>query len=326
MRIRPIPALRLVTRLVLAGALLAIPILLPSSAAGVGPLPECRFDDILTVPRSYDDGPITLVDHLLRVGRDYVPPDLVSVSEMDLAGGGLIRRIAARDTRAMARAAAENGTPIQAWSAYRSYRTQRTLYRDGVGAYGVKVASRHWARPGHSEHQLGLGVDFVAVGDTGLTSNWEVTPTGGWMAENAWTYGWVMSFPKGKRSITCFSYEPWHYRYVGRELAREIHDSGLTIREYLWANYTQVDVSTGEPLPSPGPSDLPSTSPAPPPSAGVLPTDAATQPPVVTPTPANPDPGGAGFWAEVPVAALVVVALAAVALIAIGAWRRPSRR
>jgi D-alanyl-D-alanine carboxypeptidase len=226
----------------------------------------------------------------------------------------------------MARAAAENGTPILAWSAYRTYRTQRTLYRDGVGAYGVRVASRHWARPGHSEHQLGLGVDFVAVGDTGLTSNWEVTPTGGWMAENAWKYGWIMSYPKGKKSITCFSYEPWHYRYVGREVAREIHESGVTIREYLWANFTQVDPTTGEPLPSPGPGESPSTSPTPPASAEPTRTGVATQRPAATPAPTPSNPGGAGSSTDLPVLVGLLVALAAVAAIALGVWRRPSRR
>lgn len=327
MRLRPNQApLARVARLILAGALLAVPVVAPAPAAGVGPLPDCRFDDFLTVPRSYEDGPITLVDHLLGVGRDYMPPDLMSVSELGLDGGGQIRRIAAKDTRAMALAAAENGTPIQAWSAYRSYRTQRTLYRDGVGAYGVKVASRHWARPGHSEHQLGLGVDFVAVGDTGLTSNWEVTPTGGWMAENAWQYGWVMSFPKGKRSITCFHYEPWHYRYVGRDVAREIHESGLTVREYLWANFTQVDPTTGEPQPSPGPSESPATSPAPPASAEPTQTGVATQPPAATSTPEPSNPGGAGSSIDLPALGLLVVALGAMAAIALGAWRRPSRR
>ena len=54
------------------------------------------------------------------------------------------------------------------------------------------------------------------------------------MKANAWKYGWVMSYPKGKTSVTCYQYEPWHYRYVGRAEAKAIHDSGLTTRQYLW--------------------------------------------------------------------------------------------
>ena len=316
-----------VARAILAGALLAVPIVAPAPAAGVGPLPDCRIDDFLTVPRSYEDGPITLVDHLLGVGNEYAPPDLISVSRMGLAGSGQIRRIAAKDTRAMARAAAENGTPIGAWSAYRTYQTQRKLYRDGVAAYGVKLASQAWARPGHSEHNLGLGVDFMtAGGGNPLIGDWSTTPAGAWMKDNAWQYGWVMSFPKGKKPITCFHYEPWHYRYVGRDVAREIHESGLTIREYLWATFTQVDPTTGEPLPSPGPGESPSTSPAPPASAQPTQTGVATQRPAATPAPTPSNPGGAGSSTDVAVLVGLLVALAAVAAIALGVWRRPSRR
>ena len=67
------------------------------------------------------------------------------------------------------------------------------------------------------------------------------TPTGGWMAKNAWKFGWLMSYPKGKTDVTCYIYEPWHYRYVGRDIAAKIRESGLTIREYLWEHHTTVD-------------------------------------------------------------------------------------
>jgi zinc D-Ala-D-Ala carboxypeptidase len=327
MRLRPRrPPRPQVARLVLAGALLVTPIVAPSSAAGVGPLPECRLDDILTEPRGYDDWRITLVDWILKVGKDYVPPDLVSVREGGVAGGGYVREVVIEDLRAMAKAAEANGTPLVAWSPYRGYQQQKKLFKGYARGDGFEDAITYSARPGHSEHQLGSTIDFVAVGDSGLTSNWEVTPTGGWMSKNAWKYGWLMSYPKGKRRLTCYGYEPWHYRYVGRELAREIHGSGLTIREYLWANYTQIDPSTGEPLPSAGPSDSPSTSPAPPASAGPIPTVAATQPPAVAPTPTPSNSGGVGFWTELPALGGLLVALAAVALIAIGLWRRPRRR
>ena len=117
------------------------------------------------MPRAYEDGPITLVDDLLGVGKEYVPPDLISVYKVGLAGSGQIRRIAAKDTRAMARAAAENGTPIGAWSAYRAYDSPGARCIAMVSRrYGVKVASQYSARPGHSEHNLGLGVDFMTAG------------------------------------------------------------------------------------------------------------------------------------------------------------------
>jgi D-alanyl-D-alanine carboxypeptidase len=184
------------------------------------------------------------------------------------------------------------------------------------------------ARPGHSEHQLGLTIDFVAVGDHGLTTNWEVTRTGAWMAKNAWKYGWLMSYPKGQTKVTCYSYEPWHYRYVGRELAAKIHDSGLTIREYLWANYTMVDAVTGSPLPI-----APSTPAAPGilgPSAAVA---AASPPPatpgptpVATPTASPPasSNAGASFGVDPPVvvAGLLLLLAALGLVVAVGFLRR----
>jgi D-alanyl-D-alanine carboxypeptidase len=277
------PTVRALTAaLFLVACLLVPPASSPGPAAAVGPLPDCRLDDILTEPRGYDDWQITQVDWILTLGADYKPPDLVSVRNSGIAGGGQIREIVIDDLTAMVKAAKANGTPLVAWSPYRGYAQQVKLFNGYAGWNGKKYtnfdsAINFSARPGHSEHQTGLTIDFVAVGDDSLTSNWEVTRTGGWMAKNAWKYGWLMSYPKGKQDVTCYSYEPWHYRYVGRELAKKIHDSGLTIREYLWANFTQVDpacvalpppplVTPGEPrscafaAASPSPSDASPTA------------------------------------------------------------------
>ena len=233
---------------VLGPALLAAPGAEPPPVSAVGPLPDCRLDDILTEPRDYDDWRITQVDWILSLGPKYRPRDLVSVREGGVAGGGLIREVVIDDLRAMASAAEKNGTPLVSLSPFRGYKQQVALFNDYAGwdkkrkrYTNFDKAVTFSARPGHSEHQTGLTIDFMSVGDTGLTSNWEVTRTGGWMARNAWEYGWLMSYPEGKADVVCYSYEPWHYRYVGRELAKEIHDAGLTIREYLWANFTQVD-------------------------------------------------------------------------------------
>ncbi|MEO8273290.1 MAG: D-alanyl-D-alanine carboxypeptidase family protein [Chloroflexota bacterium] len=235
---------RALTAAVLLGAVLAtVPAAAPASVRAVGPLPDCRLDDILTEPRGYDDWATTQVDWILTLGPDYKPPDLVLISSADVAGGGLIRKVAIDDLRAMGAAARKNGSPIKALSPFRSYKQQVALFKSYAGAdyHNFDSAITYSARPGHSEHQTGLTIDFGSVGDTGLTSNWEVTKAGGWMARNAWKYGWLMSYPDGKKDLVCYRYEPWHYRYVGRDLASKIHDSGLTIREYLWANYTQVD-------------------------------------------------------------------------------------
>ena len=239
----------------------------PRSAQAVGRLPSCDLGDVYTVPRGYDDWSVTLVDRLLRVEKDYVPPDLVSVREAGIAGSGRIRAVAVDDTRAMARAARAAGAPIGVWSGYRSYAEQVQIFTGYARQNGHDSAITYSQRPGHSEHQLGLGVDFMSAGGGNpLPGDWATTAAGRWMRENSWKFGWVNSYPRGKggkrwNDRTCLRYEPWHYRYLGREVAAEVHRSGLTIREYLWKNHTLLD-SRGRPIATPTPttSAPPSTS------------------------------------------------------------------
>lgn len=142
------------------------------------------------------------------------------------------------------------------------------------------------------------------------------------MAENAWKYGWVMSYPKAKdgklfSDVTCFHYEPWHYRYLGREVAAQVHESGLTIREYLWTHFTMVDVITGSPLPTATPTPSPSPTPTPSPTLTPMPTPSAT--PSAAPS-ATTQPVSTWFGVDPP-ALLAGLVLLVVALIGFAAWR-----
>jgi zinc D-Ala-D-Ala carboxypeptidase len=279
----------------------------PAPVRGMGPLPACRYDDILTSPRTYADWPITLVDTILRVSRDYVPPDLVDVSAADIGGNGRVRAILIADLREMAAAAKAADAPIAIQSAYRSYETQENVFADWVAVHGRKRALQLSARPGHSEHQLGIGVDFkTAGGGDPFTDDWQLTVAGKWMKAHAWEYGFVMSYLRGKIDVTCYDFEPWHFRYVGRELAASIHGSGLTPREYLWANFTTTVVPAKTPKPdhtarptetppsTVEPSVVPSPSPSlPPPTADPL-TPPPTQP-MATEAPATDAPPVASF-------------------------------
>jgi zinc D-Ala-D-Ala carboxypeptidase len=331
-----LPSLRAVAvALVLGGAMVAVPAAAPPTALGVGPLPKCRLDDILTIPRDYDSWRTTLVDWLLSVGPDYKPPDLVSISKAGVTGGGQIRAVAFDDLQAMAGAARAHGTPLGNVSSYRSYKTQKALFNSYVDGYGFKRAITFSARPGHSEHQLGVTIDFAAAGTSTFVS--ETTPTGRWLSRNAWKYGWLMSYPKGKSDVVCYSYEPWHYRYYGRELAKAIHHSGLTTREYLWSHFTQVDVKTGSPVPSKSaepsttPTGQPSTSSPEPggspspeaPSAG-----GATSPAVAPAPSGSPiQPVGTWFGLDPPVAIVgFVLILGSIGTLAALSLRRPARR
>ena len=135
----------------------------------------------------------------------------------------------------MAADAKKAGFELTAFSTYRSYEYQETLYSNYVAKDGKENADRYSARPGYSEHQTGLAMDIGEVGreDLWLTEEFGETPAGQWLFENAVNYGFILRFPKGKENITGYMYESWHYRYLGKDLAKKVKDSGLTLEEYL---------------------------------------------------------------------------------------------
>jgi D-alanyl-D-alanine carboxypeptidase len=262
------------------------PLVAPSTVQAMGPLPACRYDDLLTTPRLYTDWSVTLVDTILRVTRSYVPPDLVSVSQAGIAGNGKVRALVIEDLKALGEAAAAAGNAIAVQSAYRSYAKQEQVFDDWVAAFGYRRALEISARPGHSEHQLGLAIDFRSdPGGSPFEGDWGTTPAGKWMKAHGWEYGFVLSYPKGKMSLTCYDFEPWHYRYVGRDMAAMIHASGQTPREYLWANYTTTVVPA--PTPKPGATAAPPTIPIPTPTAAPTPSPTPL-PPTAIPATAQP--------------------------------------
>jgi len=229
-----------ISRRLAAGLLAAIALATtaaPGASAELRPLPDCRYDDDLTKYRAYADWRRTLLDPIYMVPRSYAPPDLVSTADAGLNGGYLVRSVVRDRLRAMATAARNAGAPLAVQSAYRSYATQESAFAAEVRRVGYGRAVKQSARPGHSEHQLGTTIDFRSYGNTTPAWNytdWGTTKAGTWLKANAWRYGFVMSYPKGKTTVTCYIYEPWHYRYVGPWRAKEIRDRGLTLREYLW--------------------------------------------------------------------------------------------
>lgn len=211
--------------------------------AATPPLPACAYKDIKTRFRNLTQWRKTSVDTRLMVGKGYAPGDLVSVRRANIAGSGKVRALMIDDLRAMARAAKRKGKAIAVRSAYRSYQQQVATFAYWVRVSGRKAALKASARPGHSEHQLGTTIDVRSASSTRAPwdyTDWAKTGPGGWMKANAWKYGFVMSYPKGKQRVTCYTYEPWHYRYVGKAMAERIHDSGLTTREYLWRHHESV--------------------------------------------------------------------------------------
>ena len=199
-------------------------------------LPACAYMDVLTMHHTYGSWALSLLDTIYHLPASYAPPDLVDSGTAGVNGGYLLRTLLAADLEQMAADARAAGAPIQLVSGYRSHAQQQATFDYWVSVGGYEQALRTSARAGHSEHQLGTAIDVTSEGGAAPWeyADWAATPAGAWMAANAWRYGFVMSYPRGAFDVTCYDYEPWHYRYVGRQLAAEIRASGLTPRQVLW--------------------------------------------------------------------------------------------
>jgi zinc D-Ala-D-Ala carboxypeptidase len=133
---------------------------------------------------------------------------------------------------AMISAASNAGIKMSYGSGYRSYARQQELYNNYVEQDGQAAADTYSARPGHSEHQTGLAVDVTDGGNCYLRACFADTTSGQWVANNSHNYGFVIRYPKGKEPITGYQYEPWHLRYLGVDVAKDVYSSGKTLEEY----------------------------------------------------------------------------------------------
>ena len=171
-----------------------------------------------------------LVDKRHALPADYVPPDLVLLTEGSYRvnrSGMLLRSVAADSLERMAAAARADGVILLASSAYRSYEYQEQVYNRLVRQMGQEAADRESARPGHSQHQTGLALDFGSIDDS-----FALTAAGLWMAKNASRFGWSLSYPAGYEAITGYQWESWHFRYVGKNLAAFIEHYFDGIQQY----------------------------------------------------------------------------------------------
>ena len=116
----------------------------------------------------------------------------------------------------------------------REFQNNEEPAKHHISCFGYETeAGRQVAVPGTSEHQLGLTVDVVDINNQNLTEEQEKTPTQKWLMANSWRYGFIHRYPNGKSDVTGIIYEPWHYRYVGKDVAQEIFNRGITLEEYL---------------------------------------------------------------------------------------------
>jgi D-alanyl-D-alanine carboxypeptidase len=167
--------------------------------------------------------------------QNYAAPDLVT-TPVPSSNPPVLRQEAADAVVTMFAAyQAETGLQMQVQSAYRSYDVQVKVYNGYVSSEGVAGADTHSARPGFSEHQTGLALDISALpANCTLNACFANTPQGQWLAANAYKYGFLLRYPNGLDSVTGYTFEPWHYRYIGVALATEMHNEGVASLEQFF--------------------------------------------------------------------------------------------
>lgn len=185
---------------------------------------------------SPDDWRLTLVNPEHAIDSSYEVP-LATTSD-----GRLVDERCLSDTERFLGACRAAGFAPFVCSAYRTQETQeglfenhvRSLIQQGYSEADARVETATVvARPGTSEHQLGLALDIVDEAMPDLTEAQETTPAQRWLMEHCWEFGYILRYPTDKSAITGIVYEPWHYRYVGETVAREIRDLGICLEEYL---------------------------------------------------------------------------------------------
>lgn len=194
-------------------------------------------DEIVTVVSNPDDL-LVLVNKQNSLPEDYEPSDLVAPNipfsfEEDIPKR-YVRKAAARGLEKLFAAAKEEQIELLGASGYRSYSRQEAIFASNVAQKGGKEARRVSAEAGQSEHQTGLAMDVTSryVGYD-LIEEFGETKEGIWLKDNAHKYGFIIRYPKGMEDKTGYIYEPWHIRYVGKDVATAIYENGYILEQYL---------------------------------------------------------------------------------------------
>ncbi|MBM6997781.1 M15 family metallopeptidase [Paenibacillus sp. DXFW5] len=185
-----------------------------------------------------------LINKQFALPDDYEPKDLiypdVRFTFKDKIEKRMMRKEAAAALEELFEGAEKDGVYLAGVSAYRSHRTQTALFNRYVEKDGEELAKTYSAVPGHSEHETGLAIDVSGSdGKCAAESCFGDTKEAAWLADHATEYGFIIRYPEGKEDITGYKYEPWHLRYVGKEIAADIGERDITLEEY----YDAVPVS-----------------------------------------------------------------------------------
>jgi D-alanyl-D-alanine carboxypeptidase len=179
-----------------------------------------------TSEASEPDSLTALINKHFYLPDDYTPSDLVTI------GGTMLRSEAAGAVQDMIEAAEKEGHNLWSQSGFRSYGVQVSLYDQYSASDGTDAADTYSARPGYSEHQSGLTTDLNTITDA-----FGETPEGIWASENCWKFGFIVRYTEENTDITLYKPEPWHLRYIGREAAEDMHNTGIISFEEYWVKY-----------------------------------------------------------------------------------------
>lgn len=176
-----------------------------------------------------------LVNKYYLLGSDYAPSDLVTISQTYSwgdAGSQKTRKVTYDAFLEMWNAAQEEqGYYLMVSSSYRSYQEQEIVYNNYKKTRGQKYADSIAARPGSSEHQTGLTLDIFNKLNNNKNT-FKDTDTAKWLENNAYRFGFILRYPEDKVKVTGYSYEAWHFRYVGKEIAKYVYENNITFEEY----------------------------------------------------------------------------------------------
>ena len=268
-----------------------------------------NHDDVIldTNPESIT----VLVNKELSLPSDYIPSDLVvpnvSYSFDYYDEKKLMRKEAADALEELFQGAQADGFSLRGVSAYRSYDRQYEIFTNNVKKLGFDHTVKYSAIPGYSEHQTGLAIDVSSKAvNYRLDASFGSTKESDWLTKNAHLYGYIIRYAQDKTAITGYSYEPWHIRYVGKELAAYLYENNLALEEYYnfvpSEDYTdaisydnlvdygidpddlKVPTKAPTPTPTPSPSPTPTPTETPTPSVSPTPTELPEDSPEVTGT------------------------------------------
>lgn len=184
-----------------------------------------------------DYGILINVNKYYTLPENYIPDNLTDISNRYAYANHKIIKEANDAYVALWQAAKEDGLTLIVNSSFRTHEAQEKMYNQVKNTKGTKVADKTVARPGNSEHQTGLSIDIFDVTNVSMT-NYKETEVYSWLQENAYKYGFIERYPEGKENITGNNPEAYHWRYVGIEAAKTIHEENITFDEY-YAYYVE---------------------------------------------------------------------------------------